>query len=40
MSYINYGLERFLWFDKCPLIVIPSYKRTAQDFVNIVYEGY
>lgn len=29
----------FSGFDKCPIIVMPPYKRTSEDFVNIVYEG-
>ncbi|CAA9501973.1 MAG: hypothetical protein AVDCRST_MAG96-2018 [uncultured Segetibacter sp.] len=29
----------FSGFDKCPLVVMPSHKHTAKDFVDIVYEG-
>ena len=29
----------FTSFDKCPLVIMPLDKRTASDFVTIVYEA-
>jgi hypothetical protein len=29
----------FTGFDKCPLVIMPANRRSAHDFVEIVYEG-
>jgi transposase len=29
----------FSGFDKCPLVIMPPHRRSASDFVDIVYEG-